>query len=449
MEIDAITLHDLSIFNSEEEFSIFNKLNFTTTIQGKEQFRHNLNSPLKGIEAITAIQETIKLVLAKTDEWPSQISNGTIMVIESFFESSIDPIPSQSSSFSAYSYKLLHAPDFSLVKYSTGHCVDFLKGMQTLTGIFLTDESPAPLKKLMSLSGTLLSKPELQIINAYKKPADIPIAELLQLGHFLRYKYKRQILELISIFAQMDAWYGMALATKNYNLVFPKLSKNDHPYIKAKGLYHILLTDPVDYDVQLDKQTNFLFLTGANMAGKSTFIKAIGSAVFMAHLGMGVPARQMEMCVFDGILSNINVIDNIVKGESYFYNEVQRVKATVLKINDGRNWFILIDELFKGTNVQDAMKCSTTVIEGLLKINKSLFILSTHLYEIGESLKQYPNIRFNYFETNVIGDQLEFNYKMKDGVSNDRLGYLILKNEGVVKMLEDLGREETQDSSTR
>lgn len=438
MEIDAITLQDLSIFNSEEEFSIFNKLNFTTTIRGKEQFRHNLISPLKDLKAICAVQETVKLILSKSEEWPSQISNGTIMVIESFFESSIDPIPSQSSSFSAYSYKLLHAPDFSLVKYSTGHCFDFLKGMQALKAAFLFDESPEPLKKLMQLSDSLLSKPELQLINTHKKPADIPIAELLQLGHFLRYRYKRQILELISVFAQMDAWYSMAMAVKNYGLVFPKLSKTNHPYVKAQGLYHILLKDPVDYDIQLDEQTNFLFLTGANMAGKSTFIKAIGSAVFMAHLGMGVPAKQIEMCVFDGILSNINVIDNIVKGESYFYNEVQRIKATVLKINDGRNWFILIDELFKGTNVQDAMKCSSTVIEGLLKINRSLFILSTHLYEIGESLKQYSNIRFNYFETTITGDQLEFNYKMKEGISNDRLGYLILKKEGVVQMLEDL-----------
>jgi DNA mismatch repair ATPase MutS len=131
-------------------------------------------------------------------------------------------------------------------------------------------------------------------------------------------------------------------------------------------------------------------------------------------------------------------MDNIVKGESYFYNEVQRIKATVQKINDHRNWLILIDELFKGTNVQDAMKCSTAVIEGLLKMSSSAFIVSTHLYEIGDGLKQYPNILFNYFETSVINDQLRFNYHLKDGISNDRLGYLILKNEGVVEMLKQL-----------
>jgi len=174
------------------------------------------------------------------------------------------------------------------------------------------------------------------------------------------------------------------------------------------------------------------------MAGKSTLIKSVGSAVFLAHIGMGVPAQEMRLTLFDGLLTNINVVDNIAKGESFFFNEVQRIKNTIQKINDGRKWLVLIDELFKGTNVQDAMKCSTVVIKGLIKIKNSLFILSTHLYEIGDELKIFPNISFKYFETNVKGDQLEFSYQLKEGISNDRFGYLILKKEKVVDMLEKL-----------
>lgn len=88
--------------------------------------------------------------------------------------------------------------------------------------------------------------------------------------------------------------------------------------------------------------------------------------------------------------------------------------------------------------MQDAMKCSSTVIKGLIRIQNSLFILSTHLYEIGEELKIYPNISFKYFETIVKEDQLEFSYQLKEGISNDRLGYVILKREKVVEMLEKL-----------
>ena len=203
-------------------------------------------------------------------------------------------------------------------------------------------------------------------------------------------------------------------------------------------MYHPLLPVPVPYDITLTPQQNFLFLTGANMAGKSTFIKAIGVSTYLAHIGMGVPADSLQLNFFDGLISNIHVIDNIIKGESYFFNEVQRIRKTIEQITDGRNWLVLIDELFKGTNVQDAMKCSTAVIEGLLKINNALFILSTHLYEIGESLKQYSNIQFRYFETEVKDEQLYFNYALREGISNDRLGYLILKKEGVVDMLKKL-----------
>ena len=174
------------------------------------------------------------------------------------------------------------------------------------------------------------------------------------------------------------------------------------------------------------------------MAGKSTFIKAVGVCTYLAHIGMGVPAQSLQINFFDGLISNIHVIDNIIKGESYFFNEVQRIRKTIQQITDGKNWLVLIDELFKGTNVQDAMRCSTAVVEGLLKIKTALFILSTHLYEIGESLEKYPNIQFRYFETEVKDEQLYFNYVLKEGISNDRLGYLILKKEGVVNMLEKL-----------
>ncbi|ULT42880.1 hypothetical protein KRR40_04840 [Niabella defluvii] len=98
--------------------------------------------------------------------------------------------------------------------------------------------------------------------------------------------------------------------------------------------------NPVPYHLQMSPEHNFLFLTGANMAGKSTLIKSVGASVFLAHIGMGVPASGMRLTMFDGLISNINVVDNIAKGESFFFNEVQRIKNTVLKISDGRNgWY--------------------------------------------------------------------------------------------------------------
>ena len=284
----------------------------------------------------------------------------------------------------------------------------------------------------------LTNKPVIKKMMDLKKNESLSIIQYLTFGRYLLHYYKNEALELVDIYSRLDAYHGMAVACEKYSLCFPEVVATNEPFIEATNLYHLLVHTPVAYNVQLNKQGNFLFLTGANMAGKSTFIKAVGVSVYLAHAGMGVPAESCRLSFFDGLLSNIQVEDNISRGESYFFNEVQRIKKTIQKINDGRNWFILIDELFKGTNVQDAMKCSTTVIEGLRKMKNTLFILSTHLYEIGENLHQYPNIKFSYFETRIDNGQLIFSYQLKNGISNDRLGYLILQREGVVNMLSEL-----------
>jgi DNA mismatch repair protein MutS len=438
MEVDITTYNDLSVFHSEEEFSIFHKLNFTKTEEGKDWLYRFFKTPFSDAKLIVETQNIVRRILESESEWPTSISNGTIMVITRFYESSIDTIPSSPNFMEALTYKMFHAPDFSLVRYSLIHFADFLRGMRKLVELFDKDSTPPSLRRFMSRAKDLIGRSLAAELAGTRPNIKFSYSQTVKYGKFIRYEYKNNLYELISIFGRLDAWYSMAMAMKTYNLVMPSVNENSHPFVNAKELYHILLPAPVPYDIGMNVDSNFVFLTGANMAGKSTFIKAVGSAIFMAHLGMGVPAKEMSLTVFDGLLSNINVVDNILKGESYFFNEVQRIKNTILKINDGRKWLVLIDELFKGTNVQDAMKCSSTVVKGLIKISSSLFILSTHLYEIGEELTAYPNISFKYFETAVLEDQLKFSYQLKDGISNDRIGYVILKRERVVEMLEKL-----------
>lgn len=438
MEIDQTTLQDLSIFNADEANAVFELFSGCLTINGRDQLRKNLQTPLSELDAILGVQNTLKKLIPHTHNWPAQISNGTIKVVERFYESSIDPLPATVSSWNAYTYKLLHGPDYSLIKYTMVHCFDFIKGMQWFVENLSSEKPSAPLVKWLKQADAYLQQDAFGVILKKTKSTELLAHEMLQLGMFIRHRFKHQMAGLLQLHAQLDAWYGMATAIQKNQLIFPDFKESLAPHFIMEGLYHPLLANPVSYDIQLNHQKNFLFLTGANMAGKSTFIKSVGIAVFLAHAGMGVPAVKMELSLFDGILSNINVQDNLAKGESYFFNEVQRIKATISKINDGRKWLILIDELFKGTNVQDAMKCSSLVIEGLMKIRNSLFILSTHLYEIGEDLKVHPNIQFSYFETAVDGDQLVFPYQLKAGISDDRFGYLILKKEGVVHLLNSL-----------
>jgi DNA mismatch repair ATPase MutS len=438
MQIDKITFNDISIFHPEEEFSIFHKLNFTKTVGGKEWLRRFFTEPHHDLKRIVGTQNIIKTLLEHLDDWPNEITNGTVLMIDKFMEYNLDPVPQNPNPVNSFTYKVLHAQDYSMIKYSVKHLSDFYRGLKKLLQLLSSTELPAYLSFYIDrIRDILKEKPLLQLSNV-KADEKLSPQQNLYFAYFLRGQYKTDTLELIEIFSRIEAWYSMAMAVKTFDLKFPEFVEQDEPYLDAKGLYHVLLQSPIAYDLSLQPNENFLFLTGANMAGKSTLIKAVGSSVFLAHIGMGVPAKSMRLSLFDGLLTNINVVDNIAKGESYFFNEVQRIKNTIYKINDGKKWLVLIDELFKGTNVQDAMKCSLTVIKGLIKIKNSLFILSTHLYEIGEELKKYPNISFKYFETNVMDDQLEFSYQLKEGISNDRIGYVILRREKVVEMLEKL-----------
>ncbi len=438
MEADITTYNDLHIFQKDEEYSVFNKLDFTKTAEGRHWLHTFFQYPFSDKKLILETQQIIRLIMERMNQWPESISNGTLMVISKFYESGIDNLPSSPDYINALSYKIFHAPDYSLVKYSLTHFADFLRGIRQLTELFNDENTPLPMSRQLIRAKDLINRPVIQELALREPKKAFSISEVIRLGRYVRNQYRQHTHELIDIYGRLDAWYSMAAAVKHFHLCLPEIIDSPRPSITARGLYHILLPEPVPYDVEMNIESNFIFLTGANMAGKSTFIKAVGSSVFLAHLGMGVPATSMQLTVFDGLLSNINVVDNIIKGESYFFNEVQRIKNTIAKINDSRKWLVLIDELFKGTNMQDAMKCSTTVIKGLIKINNSLFILSTHLYEISEELKNYPNISFRYFETDVKEDQLDFSYQLKEGVSNDRIGYLILKREKVVDMLEKL-----------
>ncbi len=438
MEIDKITYNDISVFSQDEEFSIFHHLNFTRTSVGKEWLKYFFSEPYSDIQQILGTQKVIKAFQRNINQMPLDITNGTILVMNRYFDYDLDQPPADPGPVDSFIYKTLHQADYSILKFSIKHFADFFRGIKRMAQVLEEEDLPLSTRIYIERIQQLLKN------TPFHKLADAPrdqtwtLNQNLYYGHRIYYTHRSAIQEMMDIFGRLDAWYSMAVAVNTYHLSFPEFVEQNAAMVEAKGLYHILIPKPVAYDLQMNPQHNFLFLTGANMAGKSTLIKSVGSAVFLAHIGMGVPAAQMKLTLFNGLLTNINVVDNIAKGESFFFNEVQRIKNTIEKINTGKKWLVLIDELFKGTNVQDAMKCSLAVIKGLIKIKNSLFILSTHLYEIGEELKNYPNISFRYFETRVMDEQLEFSYQLREGISNDRIGYVILKREKVVDMLERL-----------
>lgn len=438
MELDKETLADLSIFNKSGGFSVFDHLNFTHTAGGKEVLEEIFKRPLRSISAIQDRQETLLFIQENKEDWPTEINNGTVMVVEKFLSNNGERIPLETGLFSTIhgiAYRFLMKDEYSAIHYSINHLYVFLKSMSLLQDQYSKRQLPKLLEEQLDQVAHLLERKEILDFLKLGNIKKLTFNKTLQYGHYLKHRHGKTIRRLLNVYYLLDAWYSMAVAGEKLQFAYPQFVPDKEPVLEMNQLFHPLLEKPVAYDVKLNKHTNFLFLTGANMAGKSTFIKAVGLSTFLAHIGMAVPAKKMKLTFFEGLLSNIQVEDNIFKGESYFYNEVQRIKKTILKINDGKRWLILIDEMFKGTNFQDAKHCSIMVIEGLLKMNQSLFVLSTHLYEIADALKKHQNITFRYFDTAVEHEEPQYSYQLKEGISNDRLGFLILKREKVLNLL--------------
>jgi len=184
------------------------------------------------------------------------------------------------------------------------------------------------------------------------------------------------------------------------------------------------------------------FVTGPNMAGKSTFLKSLGLSIYLSHLGFPVPATQMKTTVYNGIISTINLSDNMNRGYSHFYSEVKRIKETALKIKEKGNIFVIFDELFRGTNVKDAYDASLIIIKSFSKITSSTFYISTHITEVASEIETIKNIQFMYFNSELVDNQPIYNYKLLVGVSHERLGMLIVKNENIIEILNSISDTE-------
>jgi DNA mismatch repair ATPase MutS len=437
METDASTLQDLSIIHPDDAQSILKKIDYCRTEGGRKKFLHLITHPHKTIRQIRETEEVLKAISSFATFWPEQITNGTIQMIDQFYAYPLGNVP-KISVVAVQLYRLINRNEYAMLRFSLNHYCDFLKGMKELADLLKKKQEHIILKNLSEEICVILEKQEIRRIVETEKDKLMIAPKILQYGNFLYNQFRQSFQKLKDIYIQLDAWHSMVVAMQKNQMVFPEWVDSASPEMEVGELRHLLLEEPVGYQFNMSRQSNFMFLTGANMAGKSTFIKAVGAAVYLAHTGMGVPASSMKLSLFDGIISNIQIQDNISKGESFFFNEVQRIKSTISKIKDGRRCLVLIDELFKGTNIQDAMLCSKTVIDGFVCAPKSLFILSTHLYEIGEELTQYPNILFRYFETIGSEDHFSFSYQLKEGISQDRFGYLILKKEKVTDMLQEM-----------
>jgi DNA mismatch repair protein MutS len=251
-----------------------------------------------------------------------------------------------------------------------------------------------------------------------------------------RVREQQKVNRLMAHIYYLDVLLSIAAIANEKNFIFPKALAKGSASLLLEGVYHPELKSPVSNDLTLNNNRNFIFLTGANMAGKSTFLRSVSVAMFLAHMGFPVAAKKMEFSVMDGIYTTINLPDNLGIGASHFYAEVLRVKQVAAELSKNKSLFVIFDELFRGTNVKDANEASVAVSLSFAKKKNSMFIISSHIIEAGDELKQLNNIGFLFLPTKMNGHMPEYTYRLENGITDDRHGMIIIRNEGILEILE-------------
>lgn len=243
-----------------------------------------------------------------------------------------------------------------------------------------------------------------------------------------------KVRELLDMLYELEVLMHVAKVAKARGLHLPEYVEKKR-CLEMKGLYHPLLVHPVANDCCLSPDKPLCFLTGPNMAGKSTYMKAVGIAVYLAHVGFPVPAASMRISVFRGMFTTINLADNLEAGYSHYYGEVRRIKYVAERIRELQDVVVIFDELFRGTNVKDACDASLAVIGALARLPVGIFVISTHLLEVASRLADGGNIDFRCFGIGKKGSGLQYTYLLREGISDERLGMEILNREGVVETI--------------
>jgi len=231
---------------------------------------------------------------------------------------------------------------------------------------------------------------------------------------------------------QFEAYLSVSDGITRFGFVFPSFENST---FAIEGLYHPLINNPVKNDLVATR--NVILLTGPNMSGKSTLLKSVSLCVYLGHNGLAVPASKATMPFFSTISVAINLTDSIVSGYSHFMSEIIALKNVLAEARENKQCFAVFDELFRGTNIEDALEISTATIKGLVRFNHSLFIISTHLHQLKdmEEIRQ-SKVATHYVECKLNGDTPAFTYKLKDGWSDLKLGRILFQREGLDKMLE-------------
>lgn len=233
--------------------------------------------------------------------------------------------------------------------------------------------------------------------------------------------------------ATFDAFSSLGGFAYNHpDYIYPKIAKE---YFEMKGinLGHPLLNRDkcVKNKIDIPHSSWFLIITGANMAGKSTYLRTVGVNFLLGCIGAPVCAEELTLFPAK-LITSLRTSDSLNSNESYFFAELKRLKMIIDRLKKGEQLFIILDEILKGTNSIDKQKGSLALIKQLIGFN-TCGIIATHDLMLGNLEDQFPKQIKNYrFEADIQGNELTFSYQMREGVAKNMNACFLMEKMGIV-----------------
>lgn len=251
-------------------------------------------------------------------------------------------------------------------------------------------------------------------------------------------KYAHKVEDWFEVVTFYDAYNTLGNYAYNHqDFSYPEIT-SENITIKAKDLGHPLLNAEkrIDSDLEL-LQEQFFIVTGANMAGKSTFLRTVALHIVMANVGLPICAKTSKYKPIK-LITSMRTTDSLTDDSSYFFSELTRLKFIVDTIAEDKNYFVILDEILKGTNSTDKAIGSRKFVEKLVG-QKATGIIATHDLSLTEietdastSSATRQAVKNYYFDAEIKNDELFFDYKLKKGVCQNMNASFLLKKMEIV-----------------
>ena len=246
-------------------------------------------------------------------------------------------------------------------------------------------------------------------------------------------RYGQHISEWLETVGELDALCSLGTFAYNHpQYTYPELTEKPFCFL-ATQMGHPLMpaSQCVKNDATIPSRPFFLIITGANMAGKSTYLRTIGVNYLLACIGAPVCCERLKLYP-NQLITSLRTSDSLSDNESYFFAELKRLKRIIDLLNQGQQLFIILDEILKGTNSMDKQKGSFDLIRQFMQL-KANGIIATHDLLLGSLIKQFPEEIRNYcFEADIKENELTFSYKLREGMAQNMNACFLMKKMGII-----------------